>query len=648
MNPILHGRFLNAKASRYWVCFCLVAGLFCSELALAQDVPWRQRTFDFQATNEPLNVFLLRLLTIDGISATMSPTVASGRVNGRFKGRAETVFKELSDTYGLTSYYDGSTLHVYSISEIETRLLQVDPLDVARVDRTLKQMRLFDARFPIRVSGVEGQILVAGPPRYVELVSEVIGRVADSPTRPKTGIEVRVFRLKHARASDTMVSIAGNETRISGLARTLNELLGDSNSGFGGKMRSLPRTTPSLRGRGLASVGQEQVNAAAPASSAASGAGANNPLAGLAGSLSANQSGGTLPLPLPMPRSSTSLVADVDSTEPSVRGEAVVRADERLNAVVVRDRRDRMAMYEQLIEALDVETSLMEIEATVIDVSGDKSEQLGVDWRFNSKRADVISSPNNLAGNGSSATPGGPSIANDLLFGYNPLSSGQGLVGTLLFGNEKSYFLARVNALAERGDANLISRPRILTMDNSEAVLQSTREFFVRVAGKDQVDLFNVSLGLVMRVTPSLVEDEQGRRFKLQIRIEDGNTNSGAQVDQIPVVNRNAIATQALVGDGQSLLIGGYIIEERKNTRSGVPVLSDVPVLGWLFGQRGNEVKRVERMFLITPRKINLKELPPAPPVASITSGLLPRPQDAKPEALVEPAGKPLIETERR
>ncbi|MFY7942891.1 MAG: hypothetical protein ACOVOX_18465, partial [Burkholderiaceae bacterium] len=185
-------------------------------------------------------------------------------------------------------------------------------------------------------------------------------------------------------------------------------------------------------------------------------------------------------------------------------------------------------------------------------------------------------------------------------------------------------------------------------MDNSEAVLQSTREFFVRVAGKDQVDLFNVSLGLVMRVTPSLVEDEQGRRFKLQIRIEDGNTNSGAQVDQIPVVNRNAIATQALVGDGQSLLIGGYIIEERKNTRSGVPVLSDVPVLGWLFGQRGNEVKRVERMFLITPRKINLKELPPAPPVASITSGLLPRPQDAKPEALVEPAGKPLIETERR
>lgn len=627
---------------------CLAASFFFSGVVFADDVPWRQRAFDLQAANEPLNVFLLRLLTIEGISATMSSTVASGRVNGRFKGRAETVFRELSDTYGLTSYYDGSTLHVYSISEVETRLLQVDPLDVVRIDRTLKQMRLFDARFPLRVSGVEGTVLVSGPPRYVELVAEVVARVADSPTRPKTGTEVRVFRLRHARAADTTVSIGGIETRISGVARTLNELLGDGGSGYGGKLRSLPRTVPGLRGKGMSAIGQDAASAANLGKPAAVGSSSNNLPAGLAAGLSGLPPGGSLPIPLPMPRSSTALVAEVDEGAPSMRGETVVRPDERINAVIVRDRRERMAMYEELVAALDVETSLMEIEATVIDVSDDKAEQLGVDWRFHTKRGDLISSPNNLAGNGSNASASSRSIANDLLFANGPLSAGQGLVGTLLFGNEKSYFLARVNALAERGDANLISRPRILTMDNSEAVLQSTREFFVRVAGKDQVDLFNVSLGLVMRVTPSLVEDEQGRRFKLQIRIEDGNTNSGAQVDQIPVVNRNAIATQAVVGEGQSLLIGGYLIEERKNTRSGVPFLSDVPGLGWLFGQRGNEIKRVERMFLITPRKINLKDVPPAQPVASITSGLLPQRQDTKPEVPEPPRLRPEPQTELR
>ena len=236
-------------------------------------------------------------------------------------------------------------------------------------------------------------------------------------------------------------------------------------------------------------------------------------------------------------------------------------------------------------------------------MSEDKSEQLGIDWRAHTRRIDISSSPNNLAGTGGLPR----SIANDLLYSTNPLSAGAGLIGTLLLGNERNYLLTRVNALAERGDANLISRPRILTTDNTEAVVQSTKEFYVRVAGREQVDLFNVSLGMVLRVTPTLIEDEQGRRFKLLIRIEDGNTNSGAQVDQIPVVNRNAISTQAVVGEGQSLLIGGYITEERSQSKQGVPFLSDVPVVGWLFGQRNSVVRRSERMFMITPRLVDIR-----------------------------------------
>jgi type III secretion protein C len=275
-----------------------------------------------------------------------------------------------------------------------------------------------------------------------------------------------------------------------------------------------------------------------------------------------------------------------------------------------------------VISSLDIETPLVEIEATVIDVADDKSEQLGIDWRLHSRRVDITSSPNDLAGNGSGTGTGtGRNLANDLLYTGDLLSAGRGLVGTLLFGNERRYFLSRLNALSERGDANLISRPRILTTDNHEAVLQSTKEFYVRVAGREQVDLFNVSLGMVMRVTPTLVEDEQGRRFKLQVRIEDGNTNSGQQVDQIPVVNRNAISTQAIVGDGQSLLIGGYINEERSTTNASVPGLSSIPVLGWLFAQRGNTVRRNERMFMITPRLVDVRapsENPPLTPAKPV------------------------------
>ena len=611
----LPSRFAAPKLARALALIAVVLLVSVGNTAKADEIPWRQRAFDLQAANEPLSTFLLRMFTIDGISATMSPTIGSGRVNGRFKGRADAVFKELAETYGLTWYYDGVTLHVYSISEIETRLVQVDPIDVPRIDRTLKQMRLFDARFPLRSANAEGQVLVSGPPRYVELVEQVAARVADSPSRPKSGVELRVFRLKYARASDTLVSIGGVETRVPGIASTLNSLLSDSQRDTDNLPKTQPRTVRGLRGQGLAAVGNTGSRGLGLPPSLAGAAGAATAAASNATSAASTLAGTTSEAGGPF---GVSAPASVTSVPPGAEGSGgrgnspVARADERLNAVIVRDVRERMGMYAQLISSLDVETSLVEIEATVIDVSDDKSEQLGIDWRLHSKRVDISSSPNNLAGNGSGNSR---NLANDLLFSTNPLSAGSGLIGTLLFGNERSYFLNRLNALAERGDANLISRPRILTTDNHEAVLQSTKEFYVRVAGRDQVDLFNVALGMVMRVTPTLVEDEQGRRFKLQIRIEDGNTNSGAQVDQIPVVNRNAIATQAIVGEGQSLLIGGYITEERSNSRRGVPYLSDVPVLGWLFGQRDSVVRRSERMFMITPRLVDVKAPSERPPL---------------------------------
>jgi type III secretion protein C len=583
--------------------------------AQAQEIPWRKPTFfDLRATNEPLNVFLSRLFTLHGLPAVMSPAVATGIVNGRFKGRVDAVFSEISETYGLVWYFDGTTVHVYSLAELETRILQVDPVDTPRIDRTLTQMRLKDARFPLRVSSAEGQVLVSGPPRYVQLISEVVERVAAAPSQPKTALEVHVFRLRYARAADTTVSIGGVDTRIPGIASVLNEVVGDLRQEFRPTARSSPRTVPSVRGRGYSGVGRS--NASRPGGPDESGVVATP--AGEAAGSSATATAAMLGALVPPPGAlqpalqtaqaglRTPKAPDADAADPPQS--AAVRAEPRVNAVIVRDLPDRMPMYARLIEALDVDTPLLEIEASVIDISDDKSESLGVDWRLHGRRFDVVGSPNGLAGRGN-LPESQRNVANDLLYSNNPLSAGAGLVGTLIFGNERNYFLARINAMAEQGDARLISRPRVLTIDNTEAVLQSTREFYVRVAGRDEVDLFNVSLGLTMRVTPTVVDDGQGVRVKLVVRIEDGAIQGNASVDQIPVVSRNAISTQALVGDGQSLLIGGYRVEERRNDRAEVPGLSKVPLLGWLFGQKGSSVQRVERMFLITPRIVNLRQM---------------------------------------
>ena len=621
------------------MCLLVLLGV-SPAVSLAQAIPWRQQRFDLQASNEPLNAFLGRILTLNGIAATMSPPIASAKVNGRLQGQAETIFRELSDTYGLTWYYDGSMLYLYSLAETESRMLQVSPVDVPRVERTLKEMRLLDPRFPLKTSPSEGQVLVSGPPKYVQMVSDIAARVAGAPSQSPRQIDTRVFRLRNARAADTVVTIAGTETTIPGVARILNETMGSfQGEAISPPARSLPVTLPGLRGKGQLAVGRNDGGMYTDARSAPAPLVNSSAAATTAASASAITSGNELATPLASLRatrltapSANSQVKDAGDESviasgswPNPFNEVVVRADPRINAVIIRDTQERMSMYARLIAELDISMPLLEIEATVIDISHDKSDQLGIDWRLHGQRADVVSSPNGLAGTGQ-GTP--TNNANDLLYSNPVRSAGTGLVGTLLFGSERTHFLARLNALTQNGDANLISKPRVLTLNNTEAVLQSTQDFYVRVAGRDQVDLFNVSLGLTLRVTPTLIEDPEGARVKLNIRIEDGNTSSGSQVDQIPVVNRNAISTQAVVGNGHSLLIGGYTTEERTQNNSGVPILSEVPGLRWLFGQKGATTKRMERIFMITPRLVRPEEVSEKSSALTPASGLAVQPVD--------------------
>ena len=592
------------------VLFMLLVIQFAAlQAAHANDLPWKRQTFDLQANNEPLNVFVIRLFTLQGLPAITSASVATARVNGRFKGRVDNVFQEIADTYGLTWYYDGTAVYVYSMAEMESRLLQVEPPDVSRIEKTLRQMRLSDVRFPVRVSPEEGHVFIAGPPRYVEIVSDVVASVLGSPSRPKDQVETRIFRLKYARATDTSVMVGGIETRVPGVASILNELLGGQPSAQP-DVRASSRAMSSLRGQGLASYGTARTSDASGAQGApnSSSGGPTGGSVSVPSSPDEDRSGAWSGSYTPRSMGTGNTSAIIATADVSSKKERTlfVKADARLNAVIVREKRFRMLDVVQLVASLDVDVPLVEIEAQVIDVDDNKSEQFGIDWRAHGSHVDVISSPNGLAQTASD--PSGANQALGLLAAGNPVSAGTGLIGTVLFGNQRDYFLSRVNVLADKGDAHLVSRPRILTADNLEAVLQNVREFYVRVAGQYQSDLFNVSLGLSMRVTPTVVDDPAGKRIKLQVRIEDGTTDGTGTVDQIPVVNRNTIATQATIGDGQSLLLGGYVIEERRNDKSGVPWLSDVPVLGWLFGQRSASIHRVERMFLITPRLVRLDQ----------------------------------------
>ena len=168
----------------------------------------------------------------------------------------------------------------------------------------------------------------------------------------------------------------------------------------------------------------------------------------------------------------------------------------------------------------------------------------------------------------------------------------------------RTYLLARVNALAEKGRANFVARPKVLTLDNTEAVLENLSEIHVRVQGFQDAGLFSITSGTAVRVTPLIVDERDGRSVMLTIAIEDGNLSPSVTVDQIPVIHRRTVNTQALMIEGTSLLLAGFTSEEKVNATSGVPVLGDLPLVGGLFRYSERKQANMERFYLLTPRLV--------------------------------------------
>jgi type III secretion protein C len=253
-------------------------------------------------------------------------------------------------------------------------------------------------------------------------------------------------------------------------------------------------------------------------------------------------------------------------------------------------------MYDKLIKQLDVKNDLVEIEATVIDLDAENSEKIGVNLRsFNEGHHDLAV--------GSAAT--GNNAATNLGAVANTFTDNRaGLITSIVFGDSRRYFSLTLDALIRQGDAKIETRPRVMTLDNTEAVLENQQDFFVRVAGQYNANLYRLEAGLTLLVTPQIIKEDGADKIKLLVTIEDGAISNTAQVDQIPVVSRKRINTQAIINAGDSLLIGGYIVDETTVNNSKVPLLGDIPLLGRLFQHKSETKRRIERMIMITPRLV--------------------------------------------
>jgi type III secretion protein C len=548
----------------------LLLGLALLPPAQAVELRWPGRSFQIVAADKPLPDFLRELAASQGTTAVIDDKV-SGTISGKFAGAPLQTLDSVCTTHGLGWYFDGAFLFIEPASEARSEVLAVN--NATRVADTLHRLGIADGRFPMTVVDRDGRgaIHVAGPKRYLEIVKQTI-RLADAPMLPSEVPEIRLFPLKYAWAADLMLPRGGKEMAVPGVASALRSLYSKSAGGpalsplaaplpfkLGGQRRLKLRSGDAVDApkielpNGINAAGDEPAGAAAP--------------------------GEDLPQ---------------------------FQADARINAVIVRDLPARMPQYARLIESMDLRPRLVEIEVTIMDIGTDTLQSLGIDWRLHGKHVDLQLG----RGNGSPLTFDGQAGA-----GQGNATDGQslslagGLLNVAIGHDARNYLLARVRALAQHGNANFVARPKVLTLDNIEAVLENQTEFHVRVNGFQDAGLFSITAGTAVRVTPKVVDDG-APGVMMSIHIDDGDLSAVA-VDQIPVVRRRTIQTQALIDEGQSLLIAGYTSEEKSKATTGVPLLSDLPLIGRAFRFEEKKQASMERFYLLTPRLVSTRGAAP-------------------------------------
>ena len=517
-------------ATRWKMAVCTLATLatLATFRAEGAPIPWKLPKYTLVARDMDLRVALDTFAVAEGLSVVMSPAVA-GFFSGDFKDVAPDAFiDQVATIHNLIWYYDGAALYLYGSGEISTLLIDLQYMKAGEVRAMLAELGVEDARFPLKTTSNDELIMVSGPPRYVSLVSEMVAK-AD--------------KLKELRTFNEV------ETRMFPLTYTwADDVSFRANS---------PESTLTIRG--VARLLEEMMHA--------------------------NTEGRA------HDASNTNEVSVLESRQ-MAGFTPVIRAENRLNAVLVRDAVSRMPMYESLIKQLDVPQKLVEIDVTVVELS----RKDALDWQL---------SLTVNARHGHSDIGAGQNAAN--LFSPDALV-GKGLAGALTHVHSAYAIASSITALREKGKARSISRTSLLTVNNMAAEMSDTQSYHAKVVGTEVATLEEVSAGTKLQIKPRIlpsIATNVPNQVWLSIELDDGGFES-ITVDAMPMSRSSTLQTQTAVFENESIMLAGYLRDIEEDAGWGIPWLRDIPWIGWLFGGKSTRKETVQRMFVMTPHIVDL------------------------------------------
>lgn len=257
--------------------------------------------------------------------------------------------------------------------------------------------------------------------------------------------------------------------------------------------------------------------------------------------------------------------------------EVSVIAEPGTNSLLVRGSPEQFEYIRNLAKTLDVAKQHIELSVWIVDLQKEAFDNLGVQWSGNL----------NVGGNLGISLNGGTSTI------------------------DGASFMVTALALSEKKKANIVSRPMLLTQENIPAIFDNSRTFYASLVGERTAQLENVTYGTLVSVLPRFTANGE---IEMMLNVEDGNQFDTTKTNDstLPEVGRTNISTIARVPKGKSLLIGGYIHDERSTVEGKIPLLGDIPLLGKLFQYSRDRESSMVRVFLIQPREIDAPLSPDA------------------------------------
>lgn len=297
-----------------------------------------------------------------------------------------------------------------------------------------------------------------------------------------------------------------------------------------------------------------------------------------------------------------------DSKLPSEQGKLL--ADASSNTLFISDLPANILRIRSILDKADIQLRQVMIEARIVEASDNFSRGLGVKLNFaRSGRQPLPSTPARRAERHTPVVTGTES--DHLPHGVNlPIPQPFGSIAALFRATASTLISLELQAMQTENRGRVISSPRLLTADRTAASIEEGSEIpYPQTTTRGASTTLFKKAALSLKVTPQIAPDNNS--LWIDIEISKDSPNYGQKVGGAPSVDTKRINTRVLIENGGTVVLGGIFIDEKNKTDNKVPLLGDLPLIGFLFRNQQTRQQRRELLVFITPTI--LSELPQQP-----------------------------------